>query len=83
MSTPKPRKYTLEDISQRKEEVLQDIHIQHQLISETTQEIFGPLTSSGQGQSSIMKKFNTGMAIFDGFMIGMKIFKSIRKAFRK
>lgn len=83
MSTPIKQKFTLEDISQRKQEVLQDIRIQHEIIAETTQEIFAPLfPSSSQGHSSLIKKFNTGMAIFDGVMVGIKIFKSIRKTFR-
>lgn len=78
------QKYTLEEISQRKQEVLQDIRIQHQVIAETTQAIFSPLLpSSNEEQNSLIKKFNTGMAIFDGVMIGMKVFKSIRKLFRR
>lgn len=78
------QKYTLEDISQRKQEVLQDIHTQHQVIAGISQEIFAPfLPSSNQGHSSLIKKFYMGMAIFDGVMVGMKLFKSIRKIFRR
>lgn len=84
MSVIIKQKFTLEEISQRKQEVLQDIRIQHQVIADTTQEIFAPLMPSAhQGESSLIKKFNTGMAIFDGVMVGMKLLKSIRKVFRK
>ncbi|NDV81423.1 hypothetical protein [Bacteroides sp. 51] len=78
------QKYTLEDIIQRKQEVLQDIQIQHQIIAETTQAIFAPILPSPKlDQTALIKKFNTGMAIFDGVMVGMKIFKSIRKFFKR
>jgi hypothetical protein len=76
------QKYTLKDISQRKQEVLQNIRVQHQVMAETAQEIFAPfLPSSNQGRSSLIKKFYMGMAIFDGIMVGMKLFKSVRKIF--
>lgn len=84
MNTRRNQKYTLEDITQRKLEVLQDIQVQHQIIAETTQTIFAPFLPSPQsGQNALIKKFNTGMAIFDGVMVGMKIFKSIRKFFKR
>ncbi|MDR0745467.1 MAG: hypothetical protein LBF17_03115 [Mediterranea sp.] len=76
------QKYTLKDISQRKQKVLQDIRIQHQAIAETAQKIFAPfLPSPNQGRGSLAKKFYTSMAIFDGVMIGIKLFKRIRKIF--
>lgn len=78
------QKYTLEEISQRKQEVLQDIRIQRQVIAETTQAIFSPfLSCSNQKQNPLIRKLNIGMAIFDGFIIGMKLFRSFRKIFRK
>lgn len=84
MNNRRIQKYTLEDISLRKEEVLGDIRIQHKIISDTTQEIFSPfMPSSGQDGNALIKKFNTGMAIFDGVMIGIKLFKSVRKMFRR
>ena len=84
MNTRTNQKITLEDIMQRKQEVLQDIHIQHQVIAETTQAIFAPILPSPKlDQTALIKKFNTGMAIFDGVMVGMKVFKSIRKFFKR
>lgn len=83
MSAQRNQKFTLEDISQRKQEALEDIRIQHQVIAERTEEIFAPFLPSDEGQSSLIKKFNTGMAIFDGVMIGMRLLKSIRKFLAK
>lgn len=78
------QKYTLEDILQRKQEVLEDIRIQQQMITETTQAIFAPIFPSPKpNQTALIKKLNIGMAIFDGAMVGMKIFKCIRKFFKK
>lgn len=77
------QKFTLKEISERKQEVLQEIRIQHQVISEATQRMVAPLLPSEQGTSGIFKKFNTGMAIFEGVMIGMRFFKRIRKTFRR
>lgn len=83
MAYPK-NKYTLEDITLRKQEVLQDIRTQHQILSDTGKQIVAPfMPSSDPMQSTLVKKVNTGMAIFDGVMVGMKIFKSIRNVFRR
>lgn len=83
MAYPK-NKFTLEDITLRKQEVLQDIRMQHQILSDTAQQIIAPfMPSSDPTQNTLIKKVNTGMAIFDGVMVGMKIFKSIRNIFRR
>lgn len=42
-STPTPKKITLEDIAQRKQEILQDIRNQKQAMADTTRRIFAPL----------------------------------------
>lgn len=42
-STPTPKKITLEDIAQRKQEILQDIRNQKQAMADTTCRIFAPL----------------------------------------
>ena len=42
-STPTPKKITLEDIAQRKQEVLQEICDQKQAMADTTRRIFAPL----------------------------------------
>ena len=82
-STPTPQKITLEDIAQRKQEILQDIRNQKQAMADTTRRIFAPLAPADSGGSSLMRSFNTGMAIFDGVMLGMKMIRKVRGLFRK
>lgn len=85
MNTRTNRKYTLEDILQRKQEVLEDIRIQQQVITETAQVIFAPILPSPKlnQTTALIKRLNIGIAIFDGVMIGMKLFRSIRKFFKR
>lgn len=78
-STPTPKKITLEDIAQRKKEVLQEICDQKQAMADTTRRIFAPLA----GGNALMRSFSTGMAIFDGVMLGMKMIRKVRGLFRK
>ena len=65
-STPTPKKITLEDIAQRKQEVLQEICDQKQAMADTTRRIFAPLAPAASGGNALMRSFSTGMAIFDG-----------------
>ena len=67
-STPTPKKITLEDIAQRKQEVLQEICDQKQAMADTTRRIFAPLAPAASGGNALMRSFSTGMAIFDGVM---------------
>ena len=48
-STPTPKKITLEDIAQRKQEVLQEICDQKQAMADTTRRIFAPLAPAASG----------------------------------
>ena len=77
-STPTPKKITLEDIAQRKQEVLQEICDQKQAMADTTRRIF-----AASGGNALMRSFSTGMAIFDGVMLGMKMIRKVRGLFRK
>ncbi len=49
-STPTPKKITLEDIAQRKQEVLQEICDQKQAMADTTRRIFAPLAPAASGE---------------------------------
>lgn len=72
---------TLEEIAQRKTELRKEIAEQKSRITITTRNIFAPLIPSPSG-NPLMKSFNTGLAIFDGVMMGFKIIKSIKRYFR-
>lgn len=78
------KKLTLEDISQRKMEVVEEINIQKEIIVYSTQRMFSPFSSRNDvNGGNIFKKFNTSLAIFDGVMIGYKVFKNIKKIFKR
>lgn len=77
------QKITLEDIAQRKQELLEEIRAQKQAMTDTTRRIFAPLAPAASGTSALMRSFNTGMAIFDGVMLGMKVIRKIRSLFNK
>ena len=76
-------KITLEDIAQRKQEILAEIRNQKEVMAETTHRIFAPLAPAASGASALMRSFNTGMAIFDGVMLGLKVMRKVRSIFRK
>ena len=75
-STPTPKKITLEDIAQ-------EICDQKQARAETTRRIFAPRAPAASGGNALMRSFSTGMAIFDGVMLGMKMIRKVRGLFRK
>lgn len=47
-------------------------------MADTTRRIFAPLAPAASSGSSLMRSFNTGMAIFDGVMLGMKMIRKVR-----
>lgn len=80
MNTRK-RKMTLEDLLIQKQKISENIEIQRNKIIRSYSSLTEPFVFKSI-HSSIMKKITTGFAIFDGFMIGLKIIRKIRKIFR-
>ena len=78
MSAQTPQKFTLEEISLRKKKLLNEIHAQ----KKATREIFAPIAPANNKADAIMRSFNTGMAIFDGVMLGVKVMRKVRTYFR-
>lgn len=78
-----PQKITLEEIARRKAETLTQIRSQQKAMTATARDIFAPLVPAASAGSAMMRSFNTGMAIFDGVMMGLKIMKKIRSIFQK
>jgi hypothetical protein len=78
-----PKKFTLEEIAERKKKLLNEIHAQKRAMTATTREIFAPIAPATNKADAIMRSFNTGMAIFDGVVMGVKIMRKIRAYFRK
>ena len=79
MSAQTPAKITLEEITQRKKKLLNEIQAQKRAMTATTREIFSPLAPPPNKADSL----NTGMAIFDGVVLGIKIMKKMRTYFRR
>ncbi|WP_291528197.1 hypothetical protein [Bacteroides sp. UBA939] len=73
---------TLESIVQRKLELREKLRAQQQVMADITREIFEPLEPAVNKGSAIMRAFNTGMAVFDGLMLGLKMMRKIRQSFR-
>jgi hypothetical protein len=82
MSTQTPQKFTLEEIAQRKKKLLNEIRAQKKAMTMTTREIFAPLAPATNKADALMRSFNTGMAIFDGVMMGIKVMRKVRAYFR-
>lgn len=83
MSTQTSHKYTLEEIAERKQALLDEIRIQKKTMTSITREIFAPLAPATTKADSIMRSFNTGMAVFDGVVMGVKIIRKVRTYFKK
>ena len=77
MSAQTPQKFTLEEISLRKKKLLNEIHAQKKAMTATTREIFAPIAPANNKADAIMRSFNTGMAIFDGVMLGVKVMRKV------
>lgn len=80
-NTPDTTSITLESITQQKEELRKKLHIQKQVMTNTARDLFAPLAPVADKGGAIMRAFNTGMAVFDGVMLGVKMMKRIRRIF--
>ena len=73
---------TLEDLQQRRAEALEELRTKKQVMSDTARNLFAPIAPAADKGTAIMRAFNTGMAVFDGAMLGIKLMRKIRKIFR-
>lgn len=81
-NTQSSSKITLEEISERKLQLLKEIRMQKETIGTSAKNLFAPLAPATSKADSIMRSFNTGMAVFDGVVMGIKIMQKIRKYFK-
>lgn len=72
---------TLENIALQKAALKEDIRQQKEVIGHCARQIFAPFSPATSKAGSIMQTFHTGMAIFDGILLGMKVMRKIRKVF--
>lgn len=72
---------TLDSIALQKAEILKLIRLQKEIMTDITHEIFAPVAPAANKTGSMMRAFNTGMAVFDGLMLGIKVMKKFRRLF--
>ncbi len=73
---------TLEEISRKKKEVRRQIENQEALMRLTVSELFSP-TKAISKMEFVINSFNSGMAVIDGMMTGLKIVRRVRFLFKK
>ena len=73
---------TLEEIARRKAEKREEVLKAKTQITETLRELFVPEENKG-GIEGIMQHVNTGIAVYDGVMTGIKIMRKVRSYFTK
>lgn len=74
---------TLEDLQQQKAEALEELRAQQQIMADIARNLFAPIAPAADKGTAIMRAFNTGMAVFDGVMLGVKLMRKVRKIFRR
>lgn len=73
--------HTLESITQQKITLLQQIRTQKGIMADLTKDILAPIASTTDKAGTIIRAFNTGMAIFDGVRLGLKFIRKFRNYF--
>lgn len=77
----KQHRFTLEEIDARRAELRQQIRVQQNLLQKKYEQTFQAPVVDTKFQSW-MNKADAAFSLFDGFMTGFKIFKSLRSVFR-
>lgn len=83
MDNNKLQATTLDDIRTLRKQALIDVQQQKKVLTATVHKIVAPLAPTVTKGNSIMKAFNTGMAIFDGFVLGIKLIRKFQRFIRK
>jgi len=78
-SSSKRREYGLDVLIYRKAELKQQIEEQKMKITDKTQILLSPTSFT----TFMFRAITKGLTIVDGFIVGYKIFKSIRNLFHK
>ncbi|MDR0972397.1 MAG: hypothetical protein LBM61_00240 [Prevotellaceae bacterium] len=74
------KRVTTNDILLRKYEVLRELQGKQQLIGEYANRRFTPFLSVTEKDThSVVRKFTTGLAVFDGALLAWRIFRRIRR----
>lgn len=79
-NTRQPQDYTLEDLAQIKADLKERIALKKDKIEELTDNLISPIQSASTG-FSLLKNLKTGIAIFNGVALGIKIMRKFRQFF--
>ena len=80
---PKPNIQSLDALRQEKAKLRNELRKQRAVMNETASNLFAPLAPAANKGAAIMRAFNTGMAVFDGVMLGIKMMRQVRRLFRR
>ena len=72
---------TLEEITRQKKAVRLQIREQRDRIQQTATELFSPVKATTKVEM-LMNSVNSGIAVFDGVMTGLRIMRRVRGLFR-
>ncbi len=62
---------TLEVLLRQKAEALEELRAQKHVMNDTARNLLASIAPAANKGSAIMRAFNTGMAVFDGAMLGI------------
>lgn len=79
-NTRQPQDYTLEDLAQIKANLKDKIALKKDKIEELADSLFSPIQSASTS-FSLLKNLKTGIAIFNGVALGIKIMRKFRQFF--
>ena len=79
---PTSQTVTLENIVQRTAQLKKELDQQKEVMTNLTRHMLTPFIPTTTKAGAMMRAFNTGMAIFDGIVLGIKLMKRFRRSFR-
>lgn len=73
---------SLEEIREMKLCAYDELQLQKKALAKSAHRLIAPFTPAVHKGNSLMRAFNTGMMAFDGVMLGIKLMRKFRRAFR-
>lgn len=74
---------SFEMLQLQKAETLNELHAQKKIMAESVKNLFAPVAPANNKGTAIMRAFNTGLAVFDGVMLGIKVMRKMKTSLRK
>ncbi|MDR0988330.1 MAG: hypothetical protein LBM06_02565 [Prevotellaceae bacterium] len=77
--TPNSLPLTLEGITQQRKEALRRVRAQRSAVEQAARALFAPPAPVSSKGEALLRAFNTGSALVDGVMLGLKLVKRVRQ----